>query len=651
MSSGDLDFDFGDDLFSSDDDFDFDDDFGFSDSDDSAEAVADVAASLTVPESPLSDAIRTELEAFDREFTTIARDEVAITPGIIRLMVLDALGKTRDPAIRPALRPLLTHPDKQVLEAAVRALANTGDRTVSGRLLELLRESESDFDSETVQALLHLDDPTMTPDLIAYLKAKRRSSRINEMIMDRFGVWGDYETIPLLKEYADTSSRVRLRDDRSDKVAQAALRRIAAKVIGELKSESTAFQWYATSNLIPFDETREILPEAPQHPSPPPGVSASTLVELDSAAPTEDDYDSWVSSLSQFTAPESPPSPPLPTGANWIDWGNAPSAPKPPTAPLNSSFATVSSIVREGINLVKAGHKDEAKALLLRAVELDQFNEEAWLWLSGLVDGIDDQITCLENVLAINPKNERARMGLDYLAKQRPPVKPLHNDTPFGSGGFGAGTFNTPRPSQFATNPFGKPARGPFGDLDDDDPFSLPKNDVAPSELMYREAFDKLNAHPIRDSATFQRLLDIGDHGVTETLKALKNAPLGTTFSSLSSDADEFSFKDDLFEVASADAGTETYADTVEWAIVLVLVLAEQGALTRADVALVALKFPADGVRFAAAVILHFANWKVPVSMRRSNSTEVLTQKDFDDALTVRRIKPPGRQIDDVSAD
>jgi hypothetical protein len=82
------------------------------------------------------------------------------------------------------------------------------------------------------------------------------------------------------------------------------------------------------------------------------------------------------------------------------------------------SSANVEGMLREGVNALKAGRRDEARALLLRAVELDQYNEEAWLWLSGVLDSLDDQRTALENVLSISPGNERARQGLDYINKQ-----------------------------------------------------------------------------------------------------------------------------------------------------------------------------------------------------------------------------------------
>ena len=86
--------------------------------------------------------------------------------------------------------------------------------------------------------------------------------------------------------------------------------------------------------------------------------------------------------------------------------------------------ANVEAMVREGENALKAGRKEEARALLMKAVELDELNEEAWLWLSAVVATPEDQQTCLENVMAINPSNERARQGLKYLEQQRAGVVP-----------------------------------------------------------------------------------------------------------------------------------------------------------------------------------------------------------------------------------
>src|SRR4051812_11408062 len=77
--------------------------------------------------------------------------------------------------------------------------------------------------------------------------------------------------------------------------------------------------------------------------------------------------------------------------------------------------ANVDGMVREGISAYQAGHKEEARTLLLRAVEIDQYNEQAWLWLSAVVETPEEQRTCLDNVLTINPNSERAKQGIDML--------------------------------------------------------------------------------------------------------------------------------------------------------------------------------------------------------------------------------------------
>lgn len=77
--------------------------------------------------------------------------------------------------------------------------------------------------------------------------------------------------------------------------------------------------------------------------------------------------------------------------------------------------ANVDGIVREAIRAYKGGNREEAQALLIKATELDQMHEEAWLWLGAVVETVEDQRVCLENVLYINPNNERALKGMEQL--------------------------------------------------------------------------------------------------------------------------------------------------------------------------------------------------------------------------------------------
>lgn len=77
--------------------------------------------------------------------------------------------------------------------------------------------------------------------------------------------------------------------------------------------------------------------------------------------------------------------------------------------------ANIEGMIRAAATAYRRGDKAEARALLERVIDLDQYNEDAWLWLSNAVESVEEQRTCLENVLIINPNNDRARAGLRNL--------------------------------------------------------------------------------------------------------------------------------------------------------------------------------------------------------------------------------------------
>jgi tetratricopeptide (TPR) repeat protein len=79
----------------------------------------------------------------------------------------------------------------------------------------------------------------------------------------------------------------------------------------------------------------------------------------------------------------------------------------------------MNDLLRAGIAAAKSGQRERARDLLMRVVEQDKENVLAWLWLSSVVDSLDDQETCLENVLALDPDHETARKGLAWVRKQK----------------------------------------------------------------------------------------------------------------------------------------------------------------------------------------------------------------------------------------
>jgi tetratricopeptide (TPR) repeat protein len=74
--------------------------------------------------------------------------------------------------------------------------------------------------------------------------------------------------------------------------------------------------------------------------------------------------------------------------------------------------------LHEGIAAAKAGERERARDLLVRVVEQDEDRPQAWLWLSGVVDDLEDREICLENVLALDPENPYARKGLALVREK-----------------------------------------------------------------------------------------------------------------------------------------------------------------------------------------------------------------------------------------
>jgi tetratricopeptide (TPR) repeat protein len=87
--------------------------------------------------------------------------------------------------------------------------------------------------------------------------------------------------------------------------------------------------------------------------------------------------------------------------------------------------------LQQGIAAARAGQREQARALLMQVVEGDERNEQAWLWLAGVVDAPEDMRTCLQNVLDLNPGNQQAQHGLAWVDQRYgPPVPPLAPPAP-----------------------------------------------------------------------------------------------------------------------------------------------------------------------------------------------------------------------------
>ncbi|MBN1485415.1 MAG: hypothetical protein JXA37_11910 [Chloroflexia bacterium] len=86
---------------------------------------------------------------------------------------------------------------------------------------------------------------------------------------------------------------------------------------------------------------------------------------------------------------------------------------------MESFAGSTSELLRQAIAAAQGGQRERAQSLLMRVLELDERNVQAWLWLSGVVKQEEDRITALENVLALDPSNQAAVQGLEQLRRQR----------------------------------------------------------------------------------------------------------------------------------------------------------------------------------------------------------------------------------------
>lgn len=89
--------------------------------------------------------------------------------------------------------------------------------------------------------------------------------------------------------------------------------------------------------------------------------------------------------------------------------------------------AQIQRLLDLGRATAEAGDWETARGYFARVLRIDPANEEALLWKAGLADDPQESIACLEQVLRMNPGNERAQAGLRWaeqrLAARQPSVR------------------------------------------------------------------------------------------------------------------------------------------------------------------------------------------------------------------------------------
>lgn len=94
----------------------------------------------------------------------------------------------------------------------------------------------------------------------------------------------------------------------------------------------------------------------------------------------------------------------------------------------------IDALLEQGIKAAKARNHATARTLLEQVVEMDQHNEKAWFWLAAITDDMDEKRICLNNVLVINPNNQRAQKMLNQLEENLVDDDDLRPPTPQTGG-------------------------------------------------------------------------------------------------------------------------------------------------------------------------------------------------------------------------
>nr|MBI2903948.1 tetratricopeptide repeat protein [Chloroflexota bacterium] len=87
------------------------------------------------------------------------------------------------------------------------------------------------------------------------------------------------------------------------------------------------------------------------------------------------------------------------------------------SAPANSD------LLAEGITAARRGERAKARDLFTRLLRHDQRIEEAWLWMSAVVESDRERVFCLNNVVKLNPAGKTAKRGLALLGALPPDMR------------------------------------------------------------------------------------------------------------------------------------------------------------------------------------------------------------------------------------
>jgi hypothetical protein len=75
----------------------------------------------------------------------------------------------------------------------------------------------------------------------------------------------------------------------------------------------------------------------------------------------------------------------------------------------------MSNLLQQGIGVFRSGNREEARKIFISYIKQNPQSERGWEWLYNASRSPKERIHCLEQILSINPGNEKARRLLDQF--------------------------------------------------------------------------------------------------------------------------------------------------------------------------------------------------------------------------------------------
>jgi hypothetical protein len=103
----------------------------------------------------------------------------------------------------------------------------------------------------------------------------------------------------------------------------------------------------------------------------------------------------------------------------------------------------MSNLLQQGIGVFRSGKREEARKIFISFIKKNPQSERGWEWLYNASRTPEERIYCLEQILKLNPGNEKAKRLLDQFPDRSSPTnsRPRKDNTHTQKNGISIQTF------------------------------------------------------------------------------------------------------------------------------------------------------------------------------------------------------------------